>query len=249
MHLMIFYGFLALFLATTLLAINQYSPIKFHHGTYFLVYELTFDVLGLLFVVGCGWALVRRVWIRPKPLTYAASDTWALGLLLAVGITGYVLEGARIANDPKLWDLWSPVGYSLSLAIGSLSAPGYVGLWWFHMGWVLTFFAILLFYLLLRFEKERPDPGGTAMRRWSLGLGVVCALLLLTKFYAVFFVAVAFVHILRRFPSPASVAEPVRKLPPAVNHSPAPPTLPRSTLSQTQGGRAGSAPPAAVRGP
>ena len=48
----------------------------------------------------------------------------------------------------------------------------------------LSFFAMLLFYMLLRFEKERPDPGGKALRKWNLGFGVVSALLLLTKFYA-----------------------------------------------------------------
>jgi 4-amino-4-deoxy-L-arabinose transferase-like glycosyltransferase len=73
----------------------------------------------------------------------------------------------------------------------------------------VAFFAILLFYLLLRFERERPDLGGKAVRKWSLGFGVVSALLLLTKFYAVFFVAVTFVYLLRRFsggerPTPAA---------------------------------------------
>ena len=63
----------------------------------------------------------------------------------------------------------------------------------------LTFFALLLFYLLLRFEKERPDLGGKAMWKWNVGFGVVSALLLLTKFYAVFFVAVAFIYLLLRY--------------------------------------------------
>jgi Fe-S oxidoreductase len=142
MHLMIFYGFLALFLATTLLAINTYSPLKFHRGTYYLAYEATFDVLGLLFVFGVAWALFRRA-RKPAPLTQDWSDWAALVLLLTIGLTGYVLEGARIANDPKPWDVWSPVGYAVARAIGGLSASVYVGLWWFHMVWVFAFFVIL----------------------------------------------------------------------------------------------------------
>jgi len=63
----------------------------------------------------------------------------------------------------------------------------------------LAFFVVLLFYMLLRFEMERPDLGGKAMWKWNLGFGVVSALLLLTKFYGVFFVAVAFGYLLMRY--------------------------------------------------
>ncbi|HWA83722.1 MAG TPA: hypothetical protein VG820_09830, partial [Fimbriimonadaceae bacterium] len=41
MHLFIFYGFLSLFLATTILAINSYGPWKFHQGKFYEVYETT----------------------------------------------------------------------------------------------------------------------------------------------------------------------------------------------------------------
>jgi Fe-S oxidoreductase len=140
MHLAIFYGFSALFLATTLLAINSYSPVKFHQGTYYLAYEITFDLLGLLFVVGVAWAIGRRVSIARaqqgrtwrQAITHTAVDSWALVLLLALGLTGYLLEGARIAVDPKPWDGWSPVGKLASNLLPGLDPLGYKGLWWFH---------------------------------------------------------------------------------------------------------------------
>jgi 4-amino-4-deoxy-L-arabinose transferase-like glycosyltransferase len=74
----------------------------------------------------------------------------------------------------------------------------------------VSFFAMLLFSMLLRFEQERPNLGDQALRKWSLGFGVVAALLLLTKFYAVFFVGVTFAWLRWRFPSPVSVGEPAR---------------------------------------
>ena len=143
MHLMIFYGFLSLFLATTLLAISSYSPVKFHFGTYYLVYEFTFDLLGLLFVVGVGWAIVRRLRQEPKALTREPADMGALILLFVLGVTGYVLEAGRIANSPKDWDSASFVGFGLAKVMGGLSNEAYVGIWWFHMVWVFVFFAIL----------------------------------------------------------------------------------------------------------
>ncbi|HRK20667.1 MAG TPA: heterodisulfide reductase-related iron-sulfur binding cluster [Fimbriimonadaceae bacterium] len=144
MHLMIFYGFLALTLATTLLAVNTYSGLDFHRGTYFLVYELTFDILGLVFVIGCAWALMRRLSFRPKSATHFASDTWAIALLLAIGLTGFILEGARIGNiGPRPHDVYSPVGYAAWTLVGGASNELYLGLWWFHAALVFTLFIIL----------------------------------------------------------------------------------------------------------
>ena len=62
MHLMMFYGFGALFIATTLLGINTYSPYKFHKGAYYLLYEATFDSLGLLLLFGWIWAFCGCCW-------------------------------------------------------------------------------------------------------------------------------------------------------------------------------------------
>lgn len=146
MHLMIFYGFVALTIATTLLAINTYSPWKFHHGNYYLAFEFTFDVLGLLFVVGVAWALVRRLRAKGQklpPLTQSWTDIATLVLLLAIGVNGYLLEAGRIAVDPKPWDMWSPVGYAMAQMLGSISPDAYRGLWWFHIVLVLVFFATL----------------------------------------------------------------------------------------------------------
>ena len=178
MHLLMFYGFLALLLATTLLAIASYGPYVglpyFHKGSYYLVYETTFDILGLLFVIGVGWAFFRRLIMsqegaalvarlkgttqpedplahqlvqnRRYPLSHAASDFWALGLLFIVGFTGYTLEGARIAVHPQsnpAWDRVSVVGYLFSQAMPNLPVVGYKLIWWFHAALVMTLFATL----------------------------------------------------------------------------------------------------------
>jgi Fe-S oxidoreductase len=170
MHLMIFYGFLALFVATTLLAINTYSPWKFHQGLYYMVYEVTFDVLGLVFVVGVAWALFRRLKLanegaqmvrqvaaseddpnmaqqlvqnRRFPLSHAANDLWTLALLLTIGLTGYWLEAARISVNPQSFDWSSPVGYAWSRLQGPIAPTTYKAIWWFHMVWVMVFFAVI----------------------------------------------------------------------------------------------------------
>ncbi len=162
MHLMIFYGFFTLFLATTLLAINTYSPIKFHKGAYYLVYEMVVDIMGCVFLVGVAWAAVRRyanlkselgpamvddprqmIQKRRWPMTQSANDFWTLGLLFVMGVTGYWLEAARMSAHPEPFDWSAPVGFLWSRVQGPMGPVAYQAVWWFHMVWVLAFFCVL----------------------------------------------------------------------------------------------------------
>lgn len=147
MHLLIFYGFLTLFIGTSLLAVNTYSEMlfgfKFHQGGYYLAYEMTLDVMGVAFVVGVLWAMGRRLLARPASVGHQTSDLLALGLLLVLGVTGFWLEAARMANSPQPWDWSAPVGHWMSGWIGPVSPGMYKAVWWFHLAWVLVFFAVL----------------------------------------------------------------------------------------------------------
>lgn len=152
MHLLIFYGFLSLFLATTLLAIASYAPLlglpNFHRGTYYLWYEAIFDVLGMLFVIGVVWAMIRRYshdkarGDRPI-LSSGRADYAILALLFLIGVTGYVLSAARIAVNPQPWDNWSVVAFRLAPMLDGISPNGYRAIWWVHFIWVALFFCVI----------------------------------------------------------------------------------------------------------
>lgn len=151
MHLLLFYGFLSMLLATTILAINTYGPWKFHHGAFYLGYEATFDVLGLMFVIGCVWALGRRIRATragDAPQTTVPADYGVLGLLLAIGLSGYWLEASRLGNyafhnDLADWNRASIVGFALANLIGPVSDGFYVFVWWFHAALIMVMFATL----------------------------------------------------------------------------------------------------------
>ncbi len=143
MHLMIFYGFLTLFIATTLLAISTYGPWNFHRGLYYLIYEMIVDIMGLVYVVGIVWAIARRNVKPPASLTHAISDNWALLLLLSLGISGFILEAARMNNNPQPFDWSGIVGFALSKCLWSISDSMYVAIWWIHAVLVYAFFITL----------------------------------------------------------------------------------------------------------
>lgn len=165
MHLAIFYGFFGLFIATTLLAIAEYGPLiglpNFHRGGYFLAYEFIFDWVGLLFLVGIAWALVRRWQLLKQrgaesldpatgrftrsdnPLSHDWRDFAALWLLFALGVTGFVVEAARMKNLPQDWDGAAPIGHALSQVLPAVSNEAYIALWWLHSLLVCAMFCAL----------------------------------------------------------------------------------------------------------
>lgn len=170
MHLFLFYGFLTLFIGTVLLAINTYSPVKFHYGAYFLTYEMILDVMGMAFIIGVVWAFFRRLKMtnadigqaalreealapadadqykkqmfqgRRRPLSGTLNDYLTLGILFMLGITGFLIEGGRMAAQPKPFDWSAPVGHALSAMLGNVSPEMYKVIWWFHMFWIYLFF-------------------------------------------------------------------------------------------------------------
>ncbi|MCL4789441.1 MAG: hypothetical protein KJ070_22075, partial [Verrucomicrobia bacterium] len=98
-HLSLFAGFMMLFLGTTLLEIDHLASgisdtLKFHKGTYYVIYEFTLDVFGLLFLAGCILFFWRRT-RRPASVGHRATDWYVIISFLAMGITGYLVEGLR----------------------------------------------------------------------------------------------------------------------------------------------------------
>src|ERR687895_187512 len=157
-HRGIFYGFLVLFIGTVILAINTdfTEPVfgwRFFEGDFYLGYSIVLDVLGLALLAGLVLMMVRRGIGRPRKLDYARPDRegetperrmyrvgdWTfVSILLVLALSGYVLEGARIAMDQPGYDEFSPAGWVAAQgfdAIGAgdsaLSATRHA-LWWFH---------------------------------------------------------------------------------------------------------------------
>src|SRR5438034_6394306 len=119
-----------LFLGTTLLEIDHLASgisqaLKFHQGTYYIIYEFTLDIFGLLFLAGCVFFLWRRT-RRPASVGHRGTDWYVLGSFLAIGITGYLVEGLRLAwqQPTGIGARCSPVGLWISAWFSGLTNPG-----------------------------------------------------------------------------------------------------------------------------
>ena len=150
LHLLLFSGFLVLTIGTTLLAIAHDGPYDFHHGWYYLIYELTMDVFGVTFILGCLLALYRRIFRKPPSLGQRWSDWWLLSLLLALGVTGFAVEALRMHYTQVETPIahWSTVGWLIdqTLLSGltvSAAKSMHLAAWWIHAILVGLLFATL----------------------------------------------------------------------------------------------------------
>ncbi len=160
-HGLMFAGFMMLFLGTVLLEIDHLAEmvsehLHFHQGLYYVVYEFTLDVFGLLFLVGTALFCVRRLW-KPPSVGHRPSDWVVLGLFLAIGVTGYVVEALRMTwqRPEGIGAQCSPVGYWLASFLTSWTEDqaraAHLGAWWLHAVLVFGFIAAIPYTRLFHF--------------------------------------------------------------------------------------------------
>jgi len=153
MHSMIYFGFMVLLGVTTVLEIDHQLPesLKFLHGRTYQAYALVGDLAGVVFTVGVLWAIVRRYVQRPYRIRIKTKPEHAaiLGVLLAIGITGFGAEAFRIAQNQAAglnmeFEKWSIVGYPIAQLFNDASVGNLET--WHQVMWVshvLTFIAFL----------------------------------------------------------------------------------------------------------
>lgn len=150
-HGLLFAGFMMLFLGTTLLEIDHLASgiskaLHFHKGTYYVIYEFTLDVFGLFFLIGCCLFLWRRT-RRPSSVGHKTTDWFVLGFFIAIGVTGYLVEGLRIAwqQPTGIAAQCSPVGLLVAQGFSGMSnaaaRSAHLGIWWIHALLVFGFIA------------------------------------------------------------------------------------------------------------
>ena len=145
MHLFLFWGFLSLFMGTFLLSIHHWIS-SFLVGTTYLVFSLCMEVGGLMLLAGIIWALIRRYIQRVPRLERRLEDAVVPAWLLLAALSGFMLEGLRLASQQLPWGAWSFVGWWIGGLFSAASAEGlYPYLWWGHTLLSLSFIAVIPF--------------------------------------------------------------------------------------------------------
>jgi Fe-S oxidoreductase len=168
-HLLIFYGFVVLFIGTAILGFQDDFATPVLHWTFFedwfyRVYSLFLDLFGFALVAGLAIMALKRSGIIGTPrLGYARPDReqdrsryvigdWLfVGILFFLGLTGFLLEAFRIAGTNPSFEVWSPLGWGagqafrwLGMTAQEASSAHFVQ-WWVHGVVALAFVASIPF--------------------------------------------------------------------------------------------------------
>jgi Fe-S oxidoreductase/nitrate reductase gamma subunit len=158
-HFFVFWGFLVLLAATTIIAIDDdviglmldRPDLQFWRGTFYQAYSAVVDVFSVGFVVGLIYLWRRRIG-RPARLDYrrvdraeddydrtgyVVDDRAFIWMLLFLAISGFLLEGFRIAaTDFPAFEVYSAAGWVIGKAFAFLGGDGAetarVITWWAH---------------------------------------------------------------------------------------------------------------------
>jgi Fe-S oxidoreductase/nitrate reductase gamma subunit len=135
MHGLIFYGFVAFFIATSLVGIQMDLDLLILQGDFYLWFELIVNAFTLLFLIGLGLATYRRYVARPDRLNIDPTDGYVIGSLAFIALTGLALEVMRLRSQQPAWAEWSWLGNALAGVFGPPpeNPPAvYPYVWWTH---------------------------------------------------------------------------------------------------------------------
>jgi Fe-S oxidoreductase/nitrate reductase gamma subunit len=139
MHAMIFWGFIVLTIATTVVMIDYDFGLPIMRGKFYLYFQsLVVDIFGALAIVGIALAAGRRWLARPGHLVYTTEATLILIVIFTILASGFLLEGWRIAATSDPWGAWSPFGQlvaqvSRPLASDDTLRTAHAVTWWTHL--------------------------------------------------------------------------------------------------------------------
>jgi Fe-S oxidoreductase/nitrate reductase gamma subunit len=170
-HRGIFFGWLTLFAGTIIVAADNdiAGPIfgtHFFKGNFYLGAKALLNLLGTAFIAGLLAMMVRRAFIRPRRLDYTRPDRapgesqfdrtvyrvgdWvSLTTLLVIALTGFLLEGVRIASDAPGYDAFQFGGWVVAQGLdgsgagASTLAALHHATWWFHGVLAITLVAAI----------------------------------------------------------------------------------------------------------
>jgi Fe-S oxidoreductase/nitrate reductase gamma subunit len=133
MHFLIMWGFVGLFIGTVLSTIHHYL-IRFLTGNTYIVFSFCLEIFGFMLIAGLLMAFIRRYLARVARLENKAQDLWMLVLIAVCALTGFLVEGTRLAVNMPPWESWSFGGVIFSELLSSKAQAEsfYPYIWWLH---------------------------------------------------------------------------------------------------------------------
>ncbi|OGU06727.1 MAG: electron transporter [Geobacteraceae bacterium GWC2_58_44] len=151
-HALFFWGFVLLFIGTLLVMLQAdftqpLFDVVILKGTFYKIYSLVLDLAGIVALAMLLGLALRRFLVRPEGLQTIRDDYLVHVLLVAILLTGFLVEGARMAatelrSNPELARL-SPIGLLVANRLAGLDDQSvrdmHTVAWWVHFLLVMGF--------------------------------------------------------------------------------------------------------------
>ncbi|WP_460595416.1 heterodisulfide reductase-related iron-sulfur binding cluster [Geomonas sp. Red276] len=156
LHALFFWGFLLLFIGTLLVMLqadftDPLFSVRFLRGPFYLVFKVVLNTAGIAAIATLLGFAIRRYVFTPMNLQTGKDDYLSHLLLFAILITGFWLEGARMAatelrSNPAIAP-FSFGGLAIAKLLDGWDVPRlrslHRALWWFHLGVSMAFIALI----------------------------------------------------------------------------------------------------------
>ena len=143
-------------------------PFPFTTGLFYLLYSLALDVFGVLMLVW-PWDGKLQALRYPAKRTRDGSYGIVLARCILSGVTGFLVEGLRMAMGGSYWFDWSPGGAVIAALIracvvdGAMLAAWHRAAWWFHV--IVAFRVHCRRALHARFPRHHGAAHTSSLRR------------------------------------------------------------------------------------
>lgn len=148
MHVLIFWGFLILLIGTAIEAFDHYAKTHLLEGKAYLLFAFVMDLGGVMALVGTIMAAIRRYIWKPRALDNRKEDAFVLVMLAIVLLTGFLVEGARLATQATTspWEKWSFVAWNVFRYFFNYQNAllWHKLLWWIHLLSSFIFVVVLV---------------------------------------------------------------------------------------------------------
>ncbi len=151
MLIFVYWGFIILFIGTLIVAFDYDFGLNLLKGKLYLYFSLILDIAGGLALISLLFYILRRYMFSKHAVVSNWDDAVVLILMFLVVLSGFCIEGLRLARfDPPLMD-WSPIGAIFSLFFSEFAKELstlrilYRILWIFHSLSALTLIAYIPF--------------------------------------------------------------------------------------------------------
>jgi Fe-S oxidoreductase len=141
-HLLIFWGFLIITIATADVVVSGVWPsvsLKLLPAALYQPLYCVIDVFSLIVLVTIGWSFVRRIVVKPRLIPMNLDAGLILGAIGALMITHFIFHAYEIAGSGEMRP-WLPISNTLAHALPAFDAHrGQMLGYWLHVLVLLTF--------------------------------------------------------------------------------------------------------------